>query len=210
MARRVHFPPRVEEIIQRSREGRHGQIICGVHLTSFDFVAQAAYLNGLKAHVLSVAAPNETIAWQHDLRRSAGMEILDADLGNIRRSIARLADGESLVTGIDRPTPGLKHLVHFFGRPTYLPTHHITMGLRAKVPVIVLAPVRQADGTFTILTSDYIPLVSHADREREIVSNAEHVLDCAQQLIAQAPTQWGMTHPLWTPNYKETGGNQYE
>jgi lauroyl/myristoyl acyltransferase len=197
MPHRVAFPPMVEEIIQRSREARHGLVICGVHLTSFDFVAQATYLHGLQAHILSVPAPNETIAWQHELRRRVGMEIVDADVGTIRASIRRIQAGETLVTGIERPMPGLKHSLRFFGRPAYLPTHHISIGLRAGVPLVVFAPVRLADGSFTLYTTEYLNLKPYSDHEQEIVCNAEYVLEAAQELILQAPTQWGMTHPVW-------------
>ncbi len=194
----VDFSPAVEAVIERSQAGKHGQIVCGVHLSGFDLVLQGAYLHGLRAFVLSVPSPSAAINWQHSLRRRVGMEILDANLLTMRASLRRLEAGESLLTGIDRPIPGLKHCMNFFGRPTYLPTHHITLGLRAGVPLVLLAPLRHDDGRFEILVSEHIDLKPYSDRDKEIVCNANRVLEAAQAMIGLAPTQWAVTHPVWT------------
>jgi phosphatidylinositol dimannoside acyltransferase len=193
----VAYTPEVEALVARTREARHGVVIAGVHLAGFDIVAQAAALQGLRATVLSLPETTDAVDWQHEFRRKAGMEILPANLANLRYSLNQLAAGRSLLTGIDRPMPELKHQPCFFGRPARLPTHHITLALKAKVPVVVLAAVWEPEGRYRVYSSGELELISYSDRNREILCNAERVLEAASELIRKAPNQWAITHPVW-------------
>lgn len=193
----VVFPSEAETLIARSREARQGMILAGVHLSGFDIMAQAASLRGLRAAVLSLPQPGPAVEWQHSFRRQVGMEILPPTLANLRHTLQRLAAGESMLTGIDRPAPGLKHCLNFFGHPARLPTHYVTLALRAHVPIIVLAPLRGSDGRYRLSLSEELVMRSYSDRDQEIECNAERVLEAAADLIVQAPRQWAVTHPIW-------------
>lgn len=193
----VIFSPEIEEIIQRSREGHHGMVVAGVHLSNFDLVAQAAAYHGLKAIGLSIPNPDEAVAWQHDLRRQSGLEILDANLSNLRRVIQRLQDGETVVTGVDRPIPEAKIRPLFFGHPAHLAVHHIQLALKARVPLFVMGAVYGDDGKYTIHSTGEIHLQHGQDHQQELLFNAELVLDQASQLISLAPQQWAIFQPVW-------------
>ena len=197
----VVFSPEFEEIIQRSQEKRHGIIVAGVHLSNFDLVAQAAALRGLKAFVLSVPDPDKAIQWQHDLRRQSGLEIMDANLSNLRLAIRKLQDGETVVTGIDRPVPNPKMRPLFFGRPAHLAIHYVQLALRAKVPVIVMGAIMKEDGLYHIHSSGEILMKPHADRHIELDTNAERILEVAQAIIGQALEQWLVFQPVWPESF---------
>lgn len=193
----VEFSPEIEQVIQRSREGRRGMIVAGVHLSNFDLVAQAAAFRGLKAMALSLPDPDETIQWQHSLRLRSGLEILDANLANLRQVIQRLQNGETVLTGIDRPVPEPKLKPGFFGQPAHLAVHHVQLALKAGVPVIVMGAIYGEDGRYHIHASEEIAMQHSPDRQQELIQNAELVLQAAEQIIRLAPQQWAVFQPVW-------------
>lgn len=204
----VDFGPQVLEIIERSQEARHGLIVCGVHMGGFDLVIQAAAQQGLKAGALSLPEGDEAVEWQQGLRRRAGLEMLPPTMSNLKNAIRRLKNGQTILTGIDRPMPALKYKLSFFGYPAMLPTHHITLALQAKVPVVVLAPVmlpveKKGGICYYVLASEPIPMQAYPDRTMEIICNGERVLEAAAALILQAPQQWTVFHPLWPQMIEE-------
>lgn len=198
----VDFGPQVLDIIERSKEGRHGLVVCGVHMGGFDLVVQAAARQGLKAGVLTLPEADDAIEWQHGFRRRAGLEMLPGTIANLKNAIQRLREGQTILTGIDRPMLTLKYKLNFFGYPAALPTHHVTLALRANVPVVVLAPVmlpleKTGGICYYVIASEPIPMQANSDRTKEIVCNGERVLEVASALILRAPQQWAVFHPLW-------------
>lgn len=197
MQQRVVFTPQIEEVIDRSRQGRCGTVVAGLHMSGFDLVSQAAAYHGLRGVALSLPEANQAVEWQHEFRRQAGLEILPATLGNIRQVIHRLQGGATVLTGIDRPMPGLKYRPLFFGRPAMVPTQHVYLALKAQVPLILMGCILDADGCYHILTSDYMEMRAFDDRHREMLYNAEMILERAVEIVRQAPYQWAVNYPVW-------------
>lgn len=193
----LEFSSEVNEIIARSQEKRHGIVVATLHTSGFDLMVQAAAYAGFSAVGLTVPDANAAVEWQESLRRGAGLEILPPTMANIRRVINRLSAGETAFTGIDRPLPDVKYHPNFFGRPTSLPTHHIFMALRAHVPFVLMTPVLTPDRRYRVISSGEIHMQPDADHQKEMVSNAERVLEVAEDMICKAPRQWSMPHPVW-------------
>jgi len=192
----VAFNDRIDELIARSQEKRHGLLVVGLHMSGFDLVSQAAARRGLKAIGLSLPQETTTVAWQHEFRRRSGLEILPANLPNLRLVVQRLSAGELVMTGIDRPTSDLKYRPLFFRRPAMLPTHHIFLAQRARVPIVVMSTI--FDGSrYQILASEELRLASYATRSDDMTRNAEQLLSIAEAMICQAPHQWVVPHPVW-------------
>lgn len=187
----------ISEILTWEKERRGGLVVCGLHMSSFDLVYQAITQMGVKSIGLSLPQESEAIAWQHHLRRKVGGEILPATIPNLKQVIRRLEAGEIVLTGIDRPVAGVKHCPRFFGKPARLPVHYVQLAQAARVPLLLLAPLRRQDGHFEILSSDLITLEEKSDRHSELLENAERVLELAEQMILRAPDQWTMFHPVW-------------
>jgi len=192
----VVFNSKAEEMINRSQERKHGFVVAGVHMGNFDLVFQAAAMRGLRALALSLPQPNEAVEWQHKYRQHVGIEILPASLGNLRYAISRLKSGETVVTGIDRPVSGLRHNPTFFSHPASVPVHYITLALRAKVPLAVFTSYFK-DGVYHILSSETLELKSYSDRNKDIMINAERVLEIAAEFIRHGPHQWTIFQPVW-------------
>jgi lauroyl/myristoyl acyltransferase len=196
----VLFDSRIEEVIERSKQGKQGLIVAGLHMGSFDLVAQAAAYHGLHAFALSLPQPGESVEWQHRFRRQSGLEILSASIGNLRQAIERLKRGETMLTGVDRPVEEAKYRPIFFGQPASLPVHYVTLALKAQAPIVVMASILCPDGRYRILSSDYIELKPRADRQAESLENAEMILEIAAGFIRQAPHQWTVYQPVWPDN----------
>lgn len=193
----VIFNPQALEIIRRSQRSEQGALLCGLHTTSGDLLIRAAALKGARLTGLSLPLANEAVEWQHNLRRQVGVEILPATIGNIRQVIHRLEAGETVITGVDHPAPDQKYQPVFFGRPAQLPAHHIFLALKARVPIVLMISVLEPDGCYHIHSSDPIEMEACADRDEEMIRNAETVLKAAESLICLAPRQWAVFQPVW-------------
>lgn len=189
--------PQAEGFLERIIEAKEGLVLVGVHLGNFDLVLQLAGLLGMRGIVLSLPKSGEAIEWQHNIRRHAGVDIVPATLSNLRDVIQRVKDGETVITGVDRPMEGLKYHPMFFGRPASIPVHYISIALRAKVPLVLMASIIRSDGKVHILISDFIEMQSYSDRRTELLYNAERVLEIAAEFISQAPHQWSVIKPVW-------------
>jgi lauroyl/myristoyl acyltransferase len=197
MLRRVVDSPEVLELIRHSQSNAGGLIVCGLHMSNFDLAYQSVTMKGLNSFALSLPEANEAIAWQHELRYRAGIEVLPATRENLRQVIQRLNAGEILVTGIDRPVPTAKLQLRFFNEPANLPVHHVQLALHTGVPLIVMAVYRQVDGRCRVKASELIHVKHCQDREAELRQNAETLLEIVEGFIRQDPAQWAMFHSVW-------------
>lgn len=199
----IVYSDRVENLLELNIQKKISVVGLGIHMSNFDMVAQAAYMRGLRALVISLPETDGAVERQHAMRERAGFEILPASRAALRQAVRRLQNGECVLTAIDRPVEDTKYFPSFFGRPAALPIMSIYMALKAKVPVIVLASIKQPDGKYHIFASDFIEMQTHPDRNKEIVQNAEYVLEIAADFIRQAPCQWGMSIPVWPGVYDQ-------
>jgi KDO2-lipid IV(A) lauroyltransferase len=199
----IVYGARIEKLLQMNIEGKLNAVGLGVHISNFDMVAQAAYMRGLRALVISLPDTNGALNRQHAMREKAGFEILPASKAALREAIKRLQGGECILSAIDRPIQETKYFPRFFGRPAPLPILSIYLALKAKVPIVVLANIKRPDGKYHLLASDFIEMQPHPDRNTEIIQNAEYILEIAADFIRQSPYQWGMPIPVWPAVYDE-------
>ncbi len=113
------------------------------------------------------------------------------------KALDYLNNGGYVLTGIDRPTQDHRYQPRFFNHPASLPLHGIYLALKAKVPVRVMGPYYQNDGTIQVLSSEPIEMHPLPDRRASLVANAEAVLQVLESFIRRAPKQWAMTFPVW-------------
>jgi lauroyl/myristoyl acyltransferase len=201
--RLITFNPPAQRLIDQSKTGESGIIITGVHMSSFDLGLRAISLLGLRALALTVTEVSGGQRWLYKKRRNAGLEILPANMNTIRHAINWLREGGAVLTGVDRPVGANKYRPCFFGQPSVLPVHHIQLALRASVPIVMAAMVRQADDSYQFVVSDPIHMRSHPDRRTEILTNAEVVLKVAEDFIRQDPQQWSISYPVWPELIKQ-------
>jgi lauroyl/myristoyl acyltransferase len=189
--------PTAIQLVQRPEFSDRGLILAGLHISNFDMVFQTGGLAGMKALVLTLPELNTGYQKQVEMRVQKGMQIIQASVGTVKHCIDHLKAGGLVLTGIDRPDAGSRYRPRFFGRPAALPIHHVFLALKARVPVILGATIKRADGKYHLKFSEPIDMQSHPDRETEILLNAENILHVAETFIREDPTQWAMTFPVW-------------
>jgi lauroyl/myristoyl acyltransferase len=126
-----------------------------------------------------------------------GLEILPTSTSSMRIAIERMQQGETVLTGIDHPLEQAKYKPRLFGQPAHLPVHYVQLALKANVPVILLASVKDKDGIYRILSSDEIYLQSYAQRQEQIIRNAEMILQIAEGFIQPHLEQWTLVQPVY-------------
>jgi len=184
-------------LLLRPEFGDRGLMLVGLHLSCFDLALQSLAQQGLKMLVLTVPDPQGGRRVEFEMRKRTRMNLVPASVEAIRQSLRVLQQGGVVLTGIDRPAPDPHPRPKFFGRPAALPTHHIYLALKARVPVRIIAVRVLPDGTRHLSTSDLIELEPHSDREQERTVNAEKVLSIAEDFIRPVPQQWSISLPVW-------------
>jgi lauroyl/myristoyl acyltransferase len=193
----VQFDAASRQIVERRQDEKTGTVIVGVHLGNFDFALRAAAMQGLRALVLTLPDLDGGYQLQYDMRKELGMEILPASASTFRLAIEHLRRGGIVVTGIDRPVTYTKYHPLFFGQPASLPVQHISLALKAHVPVVVAATMMEPDRSYRFWFSKPIEMEPLPGRREEIIANAERVLQVAEEYIRRAPQQWSMFFPVW-------------
>lgn len=195
--RMVRFSPGFQTLLERCRSGSHPALFVSPHVGPIDLAGYAIALAGLPVQLLSYPRVNSGYAWQNLLRRQQGLNITPLSPSALTQARIRLQQGGTVLTGMDRPNPGVGYAPRFFGFPAELPVFYIRLALKTGVPVFVLAVSADAAGSYLLEVSEVIIMKSHADPRVEVISNAERVLEVAARFIARHPEQWSMFYPVW-------------
>jgi KDO2-lipid IV(A) lauroyltransferase len=186
-----------EALVERERTA--GPFVySGVHFGNFDLMGRALGRAGWQMQVLSVADPNAGYEWQNDYRADAGFTVTPITIESLKQAARRLEDGESILTGHDRPLPAPdKVMPRFFGRPAPMPLLHVRLAMRAKVPVVGVAAQWQPDGRYRLIATDPIVMVGDRPTPEALLENAERCLAPIERWITDAPAHWAMPHIVW-------------
>lgn len=195
--RRICLSPLAEDLVNRPEFGGRGLMLVGVHLSAFDAVGLSMHYHGAKGLVLTIPDPQGGRRVEYERRKRTGMKILPASLNILRQAVQYLEQGGLVVTAVDRPVAEARLRPRFFGHPSHLSTHSIYLALKARVPIVVMAVIRQRDGKYKIVNSEFIEMEAHASHETAMLQNTERVLKQAESLIRQAPQQWNIPLPIW-------------
>jgi lauroyl/myristoyl acyltransferase len=184
-------------LFRRPEFDKRGLVMASLHLGSFDLLLHMLCMGGMKPLVLTIPDPRGAHRMEFESRKKAGVNLLPASVGAIRKALRHLQRGGLVATGIDRPIPRPKIRPRFFGRPAALPLHYIFLALQADVPLMMMTTIRGPGGTHFVSTSPMMEMEPHPDREIEAQRNAEKVLRVAEEIIRKTPTQWTVPLPVW-------------
>ena len=193
----ISLNPAVCELVKRPEFDDRGLVIVGLHLSNFDLALQSICRQGFKIMVLTIPDPQGGRRVEYEKRRRTGMNLVPASLSALRQAVKHLERGGMVLTGMDRPVPDPKTCPRFFGRAAPLPLHPVYLASKARVPVVIMAAIQQADGIYHIMASEPIEMEDHPENGTEILRNAEKVLKHIEDFIRMAPQQWNMFLPVW-------------
>lgn len=189
----------VDDVFERflTETSNGPRVVVGVHLGNFDLVGQALGASGFRAQVLSVADPNGGYQWQNEMRARNGLDMTPVTIESLKRAARRLADGGTVLTGIDRPVPASELQPRFFGAPANVPLLHIRLAMRASAPVVVISAMKRDDGLYELQASEPLAMTGSVKSADDVLVNAERALRVAEELITRSPRQWVMPHAVW-------------
>lgn len=187
----------LERLIDLSQDKKFGAFVVVPHMSSFDLMLLGAASLGLKTKVLTFGQPTGGYKLQNEIRALSGLDIMPVSRRTNLSALASLRQGGFVLTAVDRPIPGQKRMVNFFGRPSPLPDGHIRMALKADVPILAAAVHMNQDGLYQLQLSEPLFMQRLADSEEEVRRNAERVLSVLEGYIRTHPTQWQMFYPVW-------------
>jgi lauroyl/myristoyl acyltransferase len=188
--------PTFQDLIKRPKFDQRGRVVAGLHMSGFDLAFQ--WLCPSKMDPLSITIPNPQGArmMEFQMRTRSSLSVVPGSVAGLRQALRYLKRGRLVVTGIDHPQEG-HPCPRFFGYAAPLPTHHIFLALKAKVPVVVAATRINEAGIYTLSASDPIEMDSCKDRNEALLHNSEKVLAEAEVFIRESPHQWLISKPVW-------------
>ncbi len=197
--RLVRLDPACYDLIERSQHPQPGQgvLMVGPHLSNFDLGMQAFAWEGIDAQVLTIAQTTSGYEWQNRIRSVGKLKVTPISPASLLQAMHRLRQGGVVVTGVERPVPGKKETLTFFGRPALLPVGHVRMAMETGVPIQVVSCHMDEEGIYHLSLSEPIPMQRTGDRKADIRANAQRVLAVIEELIRRTPEQWLMYYPVW-------------
>jgi lauroyl/myristoyl acyltransferase len=193
----VVMEPPLDELVKRPEFADRGILVGGIHTRSFDLLVRWFCLQGVKPLVLTLPDPRGARRLEYEMRKQIGMNLVPATVAGLRLAVRHLERGGAVLTSMDFPVRRPRLHPRFFGRPSALPVHHIFLAMKARVPLVVMAPILEADGKFHIKTSNLIEVDSRDGSEGATLRNAETVFYTAEKYVRQAPQQWSVPHAVW-------------
>lgn len=184
--------------VERETSGGGPFVYVGVHLGNFDIVGRVLGFHGWNMQILSVPEPTDAYRWQNEMREQAGFELTPVSIDALKRAAHNLAEGRSVLTGIDRPLPEPDKIQPvFFGRPAPLPLLHVRLAMKAEAPIVVVAAPRAEDGRFRLVASDPILMEPGRPTPELLAENAGRCLEPVERWIRETPAEWAMPHVVW-------------
>jgi lauroyl/myristoyl acyltransferase len=197
MQRKIVIHPTERVLRERPEFTTRGLMIVGLHLSNFDFVLQSMCHQGFKGMILTIPNPQGGRRVEYEMRKKMMMNMVPASIASLRQAVKHLERGGTVLTGADHPEQDPKHCPRFFGHEASLPTHYVSLALKANVPIVIMASMQREDGNYHVMSSEPIEMERDIDHDREIVRNAENVLKQAEAFIQMAPEQWNVPLPVW-------------
>lgn len=195
---KMHFSPRLTEVLANARSSQRGLLLLTTHTSAFDLAGLSFAYHGLQPLVLGVPNPPKSYLWQNRLRNERGLLTLPMSISALGQARERLQTGGLVVTGLDRPLPDAKHHPRFFDRPSDLPVAYVRLALRADARVHVVGCRDMPDGSYQIECSEEVVFEAKPQSDIELIENAEAALRQAQSIIQHDPTLWMMFFPVWS------------
>jgi lauroyl/myristoyl acyltransferase len=181
-----------------------GLFVLGSHMSAFDLCGIAfAEWAPSPPQALSLADPPSGFEFVNRLRAKGRGTITPISPEALREAMQRLRNGGIVLTGVDRPVPGVNAPVTFFGRPACLPTGYIRIPLKTDCLVMTMS-FRYDGQRYHILANPPMEMERTGDRERDVHVNVQRVLAQIEGFVRAAPDQWMVFTPVW-PNVDDLG-----
>lgn len=193
----VRIPQIIFEQIQSEMARGRGVLLLSSHLSNFDLAGLAVGSMGFPIQMLSLANPEAGFHLLNYLRAQGGFEVTPITSESLRTAIRRLKSGGAVLTGMDRPVPGDRELIEFFGRPAYLPVGPVRLALMTGALVIMGSCYYQPGEGYALQVEAPIEMTRTGDRQQDVLANTRRLAAILEEHVRAHPDQWMMFHPVW-------------
>ncbi len=193
----VRIPQIIFEQIQSEMARGRGVLLLSSHLSNFDLAGLAVGSMGFPIQMLSLANPEAGFHLLNYLRAQGGFEVTPITSESLRAAIRRLKSGGAVLTGMDRPVPGDRELIEFFGRPAYLPVGPVRLALMTGALVIMGSCYYQPGEGYVLQVEAPIEMTRTGDRQQDVLANTRRLAAILEEHVHAHPDQWMMFHPVW-------------
>jgi len=181
---------------EANAEGR-GVILVAGHLGNWEL--GGAWLGARGVDIEAVGRQQENPLFDAFLTRTRnrlGMKVIyDGDA--VRRVPRALRNGATVGLVMDQGTVGLASTwVPFFGRWAKTPRGPATFALRMRAPIVFFAPLRRADGRFTV-EFERVPVVETGNRDEDIDRIVRDYTAVLEKWVRRCPEQYFWHHRRW-------------
>ena len=185
--------PLLEQAVRRGR----GIIVVAGHLGNWELGGAYLAARGLDFEAVARQMENPLFdAYLTRTRNRSGMKIIyDGDA--VRRVPRALRNNAVVAFLMDQGTVGLASTwVPFFRRLAKTPRGPAVFALRLGTPVFFLAPVRKADGRFT-LGIEEVPVRETGDRSADVDRIVADYTAVLERWVRRTPEQYFWHHRRW-------------
>ncbi|MGH2441932.1 MAG: lysophospholipid acyltransferase family protein [Chloroflexota bacterium] len=129
-------------------------------------------------------------------RMGQGIDLIPVN--NIRRMLRVLSGGGTLAMLFDRPVEIGKGVpVRYFGRETAVPGGPAVLALKTGATILPVYTVREPDKSFTSLINPPLTWTSTGERDRDVQTIMQKLMNTLQAAVHSRPDQWYMFRPMW-------------
>ena len=184
-------------LLERALAPGRGVILVSGHIGNWELAAAYMAARGVPIDAIARGMANPLAdAYIRRTRERLGIRIMH-DSEAVRRVPRSLRDGRAIGVLSDQATVGLAStFVDFFGRPAKTPRGGAVFAMRAAVPVLFVAALRQADGRYRFFAAE-IPVTHSGDRERDTDVIMERFTAILERLVREHPGQYFWQHRRW-------------
>lgn len=87
--------------------------------------------------------------------------------------------------------------VTFFDKPCWATIGPVMIAVRARVPIVPVAALRNADGGYTLRFHPPLEMVRTGDLRADLVQNSQRCQDAIEAIVRDRPEQWLWMHRRW-------------
>jgi lauroyl/myristoyl acyltransferase len=186
----------LKELVFESVRNKHGVIIVGPHMSSFNVLVLGIGVLGYSVQALTYATVRGAYHIDNAVRQKFGVIITPISIQALRQAIRRLRDYGFVMTGVDRPDVGGEPLT-FFNRKVVLPVGHARLALRTGANILIGGVQAEGDGYYRGICADFIEPRSTGNERSDVLSLAQHIITVMEDMIRSNPEEWLMFYPVW-------------
>lgn len=129
-------------------------------------------------------------------RLDKGIDLIP--VANVRKMLRVLHGGGTLAILFDRPvTASQGTAVRFFGQTTHMPAGPAVLALKTGASLLPVYTTRQPDRTFDVTVYPPIEWTESGDRDHDVQSVMQKLVDTLQSAVRSRPDQWYMFRRMW-------------